>query len=61
MVGNKRKSIGLGSYPEVLLAAAKEKARATKEMIVDGTDPIAEKRAKRAALKKEMMSTSTLA
>jgi len=61
MVGNKRKSIGLGSYPEVLLAAAKEKARVTKEMIADGTDPIAEKRAKREALKKEMMSTITFA
>ena len=61
MVGNKRKSIGLGPYPEVLLAAAKEKARATKEMIAAGNDPIAEKRAKREALKKEMMSTITFA
>jgi integrase len=49
-VGTKRREIGLGPYPEVSLAAAREKAAAAKEAIRAGTDPVQEKKAARAAL-----------
>ncbi|MFC4953128.1 tyrosine-type recombinase/integrase [Acinetobacter puyangensis] len=40
---NHRRDIGLGSYPEVSLAEAREKARELKKQIRDGVDPLHEK------------------
>jgi integrase len=57
MVGDKRRSIGLGPYPEVSLSIAHEKARAIKGLIEKGIDPIAERRARKVALKKKSMQT----
>jgi len=45
---SKRIEIGLGSYPEVSLSAALERARLIKDDIYKGIDPIAERRAARA-------------
>lgn len=50
-VGNKRPEIGLGAYPAVTLAQARDKARAVIEKIESGVDPVAEKRENRMALK----------
>lgn len=50
VVGEKRRSLGLGSYPEVSLADARDGARRAKSMIREGTDPIEERKAARAAL-----------
>lgn len=50
MVGGKRREIGLGGYPDVTLAGAKEAARSTREKIKAGIDPVAEKAAARSAL-----------
>lgn len=50
VVGTKRRAIGLGGYPEVSLAAAREAARAAKARIADGADPIEERKATKAAL-----------
>jgi integrase len=41
-----RRDIGLGPYPEVTLAMARDKARELKEQIRQGRDPVAEKRAR---------------
>jgi integrase len=49
-VGARRCDIGLGSYPEISLATAHERARAAKDDIRNGTDPIAERRAKSATV-----------
>jgi len=49
-VGAKRRDIGLGGYPDVPLVQAREKARAAKELIQQGIDPVAEKKAVRTAL-----------
>ena len=38
-VGSKRRDIGLGGYPSVSLAQAREKARETRELIGKGIDP----------------------
>ena len=50
MVGAKRKDIGLGGYPDVSLLGARDVARQAKAKIVEGIDPVAEKKAARAAL-----------
>ena len=50
MVGSKRREIGLGGFPDVTLAQARERAREAKEAIRQGIDPIEQRRAARAAL-----------
>ena len=50
MVGNKRRNIGLGGYPEVSLSMARVKAREMKNLIQQGIDPVEHKKAIRQAL-----------
>lgn len=50
MIGDRRRVIGLGGYPEVSLAEARDKAREAKRRIAEGVDPIEERKAVRAAL-----------
>jgi integrase len=50
LVGGKRCDIGLGGFPDVTLADARAKAREAREKIVQGIDPIAERKAARLAL-----------
>lgn len=49
-VGQKRRDIGLGGFPDVSLASAKESARTAREKIRNGIDPVAEKQSKKSAL-----------
>jgi len=42
-IGNRRRTMGLGSYPDVTLSRAREKARKAREMIEQGIDPIEER------------------
>ncbi|WP_346763299.1 Arm DNA-binding domain-containing protein [Tabrizicola caldifontis] len=49
-VGQKRRDIGLGGYPDVTLAQARERAREAKEKIWRGIDPVEERKAAKAAL-----------
>lgn len=49
-VGGKRREIGLGGYPDVTLAQARERARETKDQIRCGIDPIEERKAAKAEL-----------
>lgn len=48
-----RRDIGLGSYPEVSLAEAREKAREHRKLVRDGIDPIEERKAAKARAKVE--------
>ncbi len=50
VVGKRRQDIGLGGYPDVPLAQAREAARAMREQARAGTDPLAARRAARDAL-----------
>ena len=50
LVGGKRREMGLGAFPDVTLAQAREKARETRAAIEDGRDPVAERAAARSAL-----------
>lgn len=43
-IRGKRRQIGLGSFPDVTLAQARERARGVKDQIWQGLDPLAEKR-----------------
>lgn len=50
MVGVKRREIGLGPYPEVGLALARQKAAEVRQMVRAGIDPIEVRKAARAEL-----------
>ena len=60
-VGTKRRDMGLGSYPAVTLAKAHEEARAIRDAIGSGRDPVADKREARAALIAKQMRDLTFA
>lgn len=49
-IGTRRAELGLGGYPAVTLAQATERAREALHKIRMGTDPLAERRAKRAVI-----------
>ena len=49
-VGTRRREIGLGGYPDVTLAQARERAREAKEQVREGVDPVEARKAVRAAL-----------
>lgn len=50
LVGDKRRDMGLGGYPDVTLATARDRAREAKDQIRRGIDPVEERRAARAGL-----------
>jgi len=49
-VGGKTRDMGLGGYPEVGLAAARDKARGAKDKVRQGIDPVEERKAAKASL-----------
>lgn len=49
-VGGRRRDIGLGGYPTVTLAQAREKAREARDKVERGIDPVEERKAARARL-----------
>lgn len=58
-VGEKRRDIGLGGYPDVSLRMARERAREAKAQIRKGIDPIVQRRAARSALVAEQLRATT--
>ena len=50
LVGEKRRDIGLGGFPTVTLAQARDKARDARDMISRGIDPVEERKAVKARL-----------
>lgn len=48
-VGTRRRDMGLGSYPGVTLAQARERAREARDKLFRGIDPVSERRANKAA------------
>lgn len=59
MVGSKRRDFGLGGFPDVTLALAKDAAREARAKIRAGIDPIEEARQARSALKASQASAIT--
>ncbi|WP_349281412.1 tyrosine-type recombinase/integrase [Polaromonas hydrogenivorans] len=58
-VGNKRRDMGLGAYPGVTLAQAREKARHARELIEQGQDPILTRQAAQSKLRADQASLIT--
>ncbi len=58
-VGTRRRDIGLGGFPDVTLAGAREAARTAREKIKNGIDPVEESKAKRSALAAAQASALT--
>jgi len=50
VVGTRRRDLGLGGYPDVPLASAREKAREARDLIALGVSPTEQKKAAKAAL-----------
>lgn len=59
MVGSKRRHIGLGGYPTVTLAQAREKARNLRLDVQKGVDPILQRKAAISQLKAEQATVIT--
>lgn len=60
-MGGKRRDMGLGGYPDVTLAAAREKAREARAKIEQGIDPILERERALSQLKAEQAKSITFA
>ena len=58
-VAGKRRDLGLGSYPSVTLADAREAARAARAKLAQGIDPIEDRRRARARLVAEIHTSMT--
>lgn len=50
MIAGKRRDVGLGGFPDVTLAQARNKARLYRDLVAEGRDPQAERKAARKAL-----------
>ena len=61
VIGGRRRDMGLGGYPDVTLAGAREAARAARAKIRCGIDPIEESRAARSQLKAARVAALTFA
>lgn len=59
MVGTKRRHMGLGGYPDVPLAQAREKARAAKSEVSQGVDPIVKRIEQATQLKAKQATQKT--
>ena len=58
-MGGKRRDMGLGAYPSVTLAHARDKARQARELVDNGQDPILERERKQSKLRAEQASVIT--
>lgn len=61
MVCGRRRDIGLGGYPDVTLAQARERARADRELIRTGVDPVEQRRHARADMRTKRAKSVTFA
>ena len=59
-VGDKRREIGLGAFPGVTLALAREKAQATRDDIAKGIDPVAQRAAARQTIVEQQQEEKAL-
>ena len=60
-IAGKRRSMGLGGFPDVTLTQARDKARAMREKIAEGIDPVEERQAIRRERLAAQISTMTFA
>ena len=58
-IGDKRRDMGLGGFPDVSLAGAREAAREARAKVRNGVDPVADSRALRSAMKADQAQAKT--
>lgn len=61
VVAGRRRDMGLGGYPEIALAQARQRAREVRDSIWRGIDPVTERKAKKSALLAEQAQAVTFA
>jgi integrase len=61
VVGDSRRDIGLGGFPDVTLAGARDSARRARDQIVQGVDPIEQRRQAKAMLMAESAKAKSFA
>lgn len=61
VVAGRRRDMGLGGYPEIALAQARQRAREVRDTIWRGTDPIADRKLKRSAIVADQARAITFA
>ncbi len=59
VIGRKRRSIGLGGFPDVTLAEARQKAKEQRELIDSGIDPVEQRKANKRALIASQLTSMT--
>ena len=59
MVGDKRRHIGLGGYPDVTLAQARDKARVARDEVSRGIDPVVQRRTLASQLRAQQAADKT--
>jgi integrase len=59
VIAGRRREMGLGNYPGVTLAQAREKAREARELMRQGIDPIERQKAAQSALRAEAVASMT--
>ena len=59
VIGTKRRDMGLGAYPGVTLAQAREKARQARECVDQGRDPIGEREQAQSRLRSDQLKAVT--
>lgn len=60
MIGGRRRDIGLGGFPAVGLADARERAREQRDLIFQGIDPVDQRRQRHAELRAEAETRITV-
>ncbi len=58
-IGGKRRDMGLGGFPDVTLAKAREAARVARQKVKEGHDPIEQNKAARSALRAANLAAKT--
>lgn len=59
LIGDRRRDMGLGGFPDVRLATAREKARAARELVEQGIDPIEQLQLARSVLRAQQSAAKT--
>ncbi|RYG56513.1 MAG: DUF4102 domain-containing protein, partial [Alphaproteobacteria bacterium] len=61
LIGGQRRDIGLGGFPDVTLAGAKDAARRARDQVVAGVDPVEQRKQARALLMADSAKAKTFA
>jgi hypothetical protein len=61
VIGDRRRDMGLGGFPDVTLSTARDKARAVRELVEKGIDPILQRQQAKSLLRAQQAAAKTFA